>query len=368
MAGRALAALCALAAAAGAPQGGRLRAVSSFGLVTTEQTTERFFGPGMPAGYAQHVPAVHDLVQRYLAASQTVDFCSASGEGRLGCDLGAQKLVVLPETTLPTGAEGAAEGLGKTLVDYALGGGSVVVAGGALLFDADGAARGSFASPLGSALGLDWSRTHAASSLAGASVNVSRTANPEWWRLLTVDATMLGTTSPLQAVAPAGPDTLTLATVTLRRGGDALPLLTAKRMGERGWLVYAASSEAALIEAAVDFILAVRFTPLQPQFSPSHSTVPPPCPSVFTLHPPSMLPPLTLPPSAQATGVFLNPGAGALKAHSPVALTSSTTCSSKQHAPCTPCWTPSGFNSSMAVCPPPEVSSNGVVSAGKSRL
>eukprot|EP01045_Picozoa_sp_COSAG04_P017866 COSAG04_NODE_1613_length_6165_cov_3.524069_8_plen_285_part_00 len=206
-------------------------------------------------------------MQRYLAASQTVDFCSASGEGRLGCDLGAQKLVVLPETTLPS-AEGAAEGLGKTLVDYALGGGSVVVAGGALLFDADGAARGSFASPLGSALGLDWSRTHPASSLKLASVNVSRTANPEWWRLLTVDATMLGTTSPLQAVAPAGPDTLTLATVTLRGGGAALPLLTAKRMGQRGWLVYAASSEAALIEAAVDFILAVR-TPSQHRFAPA---------------------------------------------------------------------------------------------------
>ena len=66
----------------------------------------------------------------------------------------------------------------------------------------------------------------------------------------------------------SGDSCMVLATAVLP-DGTTTPLVTAKRMGERGWLVYTASSDKTIIEAAVNFLLA-------------------------------------------ATGIFLNPGAGGL--------------------------------------------------------
>eukprot|EP01046_Picozoa_sp_COSAG06_P035162 COSAG06_NODE_3749_length_4946_cov_30.291521_6_plen_326_part_00 len=269
-------------------------AVSSFAVVTSGETARRFFGP-VPTGYETHVPAVSSLVRHYLSTAQTVDFCPLSDADGLACDLhgdpraGGHKLVVLPETTVSAKAAAGA-GFGADLVDFANRGGSVVVAGGALLFGEDGALLRSFATPLGSALGLEWSGTHTA--IAGASVNISRTANPEWWRLLTLkqgggggseggggSAASTSGISELQAVRPSSADTMVLATATIDGGGGSVtvPLVTARRQGERGWLVYTASSDTATIEAAVNFILA-------------------------------------------ATGVFLNPGAGGLAGHAPMSL------------------------------------------------
>lgn len=51
------------------------------------ETTQRFYGPGLPAGYAQHVPAIADTVRYYLDKAETVDFCPLSSASGEGCDL-----------------------------------------------------------------------------------------------------------------------------------------------------------------------------------------------------------------------------------------------------------------------------------------
>jgi hypothetical protein len=276
-------------------------AVSSFAVVTSPQTTRRFFGPGLPAQYDTAVPALRDMLDHYLNDGQTMAFCPASLQGELtNCDLhadprnGGHKIVVLPETTLP--APGPHDGnaarrqpaAGADLLAFAERGGAVIVSGGALLFDEHGSPLGAFAGgPLGTALGLAWEGTHGAAATEGASLNITRRANPEWWRLLSFDgvhrgasAAPTGTTAnvvrELQLVKPTSADTMVLATATLA-GGTELPLVTATRVGTEGWLVYTASSSAPVIEAAVNFVLA-------------------------------------------ATGVFLNPGAGGLAGHSPISL------------------------------------------------
>lgn len=270
-------------------------AVSSFAVVTSPHTTRRFFGPGLPEQYTTAVPALRNMIDHYLKSSQTMAFCPIADSG-LDCDLhsdprsGGHKIVVLPETTMPQ----SGDSVGKQLLAFAERGGAVVVSGGALLFDENGLPLGSFASPIGKALGLTWSGTLEARTTAGSKLNITKQANPEWWRLLSLDAfhagaSMLGATpsscdlnvvGDLQVVKPTSTNTMILATVTLASGVQ-VPLVTATRVGARGWLVYTSSSSTLVIEAAVDFVLA-------------------------------------------ATGIFLNPGAGGLAGHAPMSLASAS--------------------------------------------
>eukprot|EP01043_Picozoa_sp_COSAG02_P045240 COSAG02_NODE_4119_length_5750_cov_1.948151_4_plen_230_part_00 len=172
--------------------------------------------------------------------------------------------------------------MGAELLAFAERGGALVISGGALLFDEHGSPLGTFTGPLGNALGLAWEGAHVAAAAAGATLNITKRANPEWWRLLSLDGVHPDATAStagvgeLQAVKPTSQNTMVLATATLSDGTE-LPLITATRAGAKGWLVYTASSSAPVIEAAVNFVLA-------------------------------------------ATGVFLNPGAGGLAGHAPMSL------------------------------------------------
>ena len=249
-----------------------LQAVPSFAVVVSSPTAQRFFGAGLPQEYKTHVPPIPGLVSTYLEQAQTLAFVDA--DQAIG-SLASHKLVVLPETT------GLAEHDGQAILDFAKMGGAVILSGGSLLYGVDNAALGQFSTPLGAALGLEH-RGVAAADAVVASTNVSKTANPEWWRLLTppADGHFLRPDSPansIQNVAPTSDHALVLATVTLSDGAT-IPLVTAMRVGERGWLVYCASSEPQLLRQAVNFVFA-------------------------------------------ATGVYLNPGAGSvLSGHSPMAL------------------------------------------------
>jgi hypothetical protein len=248
-------------------------AVTSFAVVTSAATSRRFFGPGMPAEYAYHVPPIPAMLSGYLAQGQTLGFVDAAALAAASpSDLVRRhKLVVLPETT------GVSDEAGATLLGFARQGGAVIVSGGALLYGADGAAFGSFASPLGKALGL----THAGAISSAADVggfNVSQTSNPEWWRLLTLPDRPLSADGQMQRVAPSvpGKSVLVLATASLA-GGSSVPLVTAVQVGKRGWLVYCAASNYQLIQSAANFVFA-------------------------------------------ATGVYLNPGAGGNAGHAPMSL------------------------------------------------
>jgi hypothetical protein len=281
-----------LAAAQAASGGGgrsaaEFAAVPSFTVVTSARTTQRLLGVGLPPQYDTHVPPLGELTSRYLAAAQTLAFVDAEelpAFERLPRS-SAGPTIVAPGTVLS-----AAQG--EQLLQYAAGGGAVILSGGAGLYDEDDrAVTGGFgATPLGAALGLKpLRRLHANVS----ATNVSRSSNPEWFRLLTpqkADGQLmpLGTAQLEQVASPAadtGPILLATATTT---EGAVLPLVVAKRVACKscaatgaGWLVWLATSDATLIERAVDFVLA-------------------------------------------ATGVFLNPGAGGQGGHSPIALTSSS--------------------------------------------
>lgn len=250
-----------------------LVAVPSFAILTSAETTRRFFGPGLPSAFDTHVPPIPALVERYLAEGQTLAFLDVSeleGSGA-ATTLAQHKVVVLPETA------GLSDAAGAELLAFARSGGAVVVVGGALARGANGAATpNGFATPLGQALGL---RRRAAGPLAGAATiasrNISQSANPEWWRLLSPlthggaasgsTATQLdgpvGAGLTLHTVKPTKGGTegdgsaLVLATATLA-GGTTTPLLTATRAGQRGWLVYCATSaDAQLVQQAVRFVI-----------------------------------------------------------------------------------------------------------------
>jgi hypothetical protein len=259
------AAAFAIAALATAAPDAQLVAVPSFAVVTSAETSRRFFGPGLPAAYESYVPPIPDLVGRYLAAGQTLGFIGADELDRAAQQhssaptLGHHKVIVLPETA------GLSDEAGAALLAFGRGGGSVVVVGSALAHGADGvAAPDGFATPLGQALQLR--RTAAGPAVGSATIasrNVSTSSNPELWRLLrptqgpldgAVGAGLtLHAVEPLQATGGGG--AVVLATATLA-GGATLPLLTATRVGQRGWLVYVATTEdAQLVQQAVDFAL-----------------------------------------------------------------------------------------------------------------
>eukprot|EP01043_Picozoa_sp_COSAG02_P064866 COSAG02_NODE_9616_length_2160_cov_1.447356_1_plen_595_part_10 len=242
-----------------------LVAVPSFAVVTSPETTRGFFGDGLPAAYDYHVPPIPSLVKHYIAAGQTLDFVDAGAfdavtkQASAPSILEQHKLVVLPETAGLSDAGGAA------LLAFARGGGSVIVVGGALARRADGLpASGGFATPLGRALGLR--RTVNGSPAGTAAItsrNISQSANPEWWRLLSSsgsnstqlsgavgDGTIIHAVESLKNRGGA----LVLATATLSNG-TVLPLLTATRAGQRGWLVYCATTaDSQLVQQAVNFV------------------------------------------------------------------------------------------------------------------
>lgn len=261
------------------------RAVSSFAVVTSDHTVQLSLGAGMPPEYVMALPAVGGLVRHYLDESQTLDFINVqrSEPGSLAARLRQHKVVVLPETSLGGGGSSDDEEWGaaatKTLVEYAEGGGAVVVAGGGTL---QGAGGGGGAA-LGAALGLELVGEEPGGSVTA---TIDNSSNPEWWRL--VGAPPPFAADKLYTVRPTTADTLVLATAALASTGassgggsggkqQSAPLLTARRAGERGWLVYTATSAPPVIEMAVNFLLA-------------------------------------------ATGVYLNPGAGGVAGHQPVSF------------------------------------------------
>ena len=164
----------------------QLPAVPDFTVVTSAETTRYCFGEGLPAAYDYHVPPITSLVDDYLAAGQTLEFIDvgvldvATRQRSAASMLEKHKALVLVESA------GVSDAAGAALLAFARSGGSVIVRGSALARNSDGVSVPlGFATPLGQALGL---RRAAAGPPAGAAVftsrNISKTANPEWWRLV----------------------------------------------------------------------------------------------------------------------------------------------------------------------------------------
>ena len=243
-----------------------LEAVPSFAVVTSAGTTRRFFGPGLPAVYDFQVPPIPTLIQRYMADGQTLEFIDA-GELEHAAQqhsaaqmLGRHKLVVLPEVAELSNMAGAA------LLAFARSGGSVIAVGSALAHAAGGKpATNGFATPLGRALKLRRASDGPETAMI-ISRNVSVSSNPEWWRLLNpfdsasrqqLDGGAVGSGLTIHAVELLNVESggaLLLATATLANG-KILPLLTATRVGQRGWLVYCATTaDAQLVQQAANFV------------------------------------------------------------------------------------------------------------------
>eukprot|EP01051_Picozoa_sp_SAG22_P006502 SAG22_NODE_428_length_10591_cov_8.858178_5_plen_276_part_00 len=238
------------AGAAGANSSEHFAAVASFAVVTSDQTVERFLGAGLPAEYIMALPHISALVRHYLNSSQTLGFINVQsglqGAGGLAERLRQHKVVVLPETSLGDGDTEWGAAAVEALVEYAEDGGTVVVAGGGTLQGGPAAAK------LSAALGLELVGPSAGSTTqAGSSGGVQITAtidnssNPEWWRLASAPPPFAA--DRLHTVRVVGTETLVLATAAVTPshgggGGSAVPLLTARRAGQRGWLTYTAAS------------------------------------------------------------------------------------------------------------------------------